>query len=1749
MNFAQACGVVTCAVTAFVGCGVDRETDVGAEHDSSSSDDDHLVASPGGATPPRGGAAESTATQAVGGIEPMTWACQATIAGPSSGLVGATLHYTANPACSPGTPEVQWFHRVGTAAFIQVRAYNTTPSLDYVPTELGTHQFVARVRAVGTTQTSLSNFLTVSVAQPPPITVADALTVAEDGTGSVDVLANDSDPNAETLTATLVSGPSAGTATITAGVISYTPAANYHGSDSITYLADGGRGATATGTLTITVTPVNDPPVAAADALATSEDVGAELDVAVNDSDLDGDALAITAVTAPAHGAATFVGTTIRYAPAANYHGGDTLTYTISDGQGGSATAALTITVTAVNDPPIAVNNFAMVTEDFLATINVVANDTDADGDTLSIASVTQPAHGAVTILDTRRVSYQPALDHNGADAFTYTVSDGHGGTATATVSVLVTSVDDPPVTVGDAASVTEDGSVTFDVVANDSDVDEGDELTLSSVTTPAHGTATVTSEHLVTYTPAANYHGADTFSYTVVDGSGAPGTATVTITVTPVNDAPLADADTGTLDEDGSATIDVVANDFDVDGDPLTITAVTQPAHGLASIADDHRVTYTPAPDYHGPDALTYTISDGAGGTATATLALTVTDVNDAPAAVADAASLAEDVATTNDVVANDSDLDGDALAVISVTAPEHGAAVIAGPHDVTYTPAANYHGSDSFTYTISDGVGGTATATVAITVTPVNDEPVAVADALGATEDSAATLDVVANDTDLDGDVLAVASVTAPAHGSASFDGSQVTYTPAANYHGGDSFTYAVTDGAGGTATATVTVTVASVNDAPVAASVAVSTFDDTPVVAVLSGSDLDGDALSFAIAAAPAHGTLGTIAGGGVTYTPALGFTGSDSFTYVASDGALSSAPSTVSITVIQSVCGNAVAEGVHEECDDGNATPSDGCEAACTLTCGSGTGADRATVDAASGHCFAAYDGVQHSYQQAAALCASIGGHLPTIGSATEDAAAFAAVASGDQPWLGADDLAIEATFGWTTGEAFAPYSDFAAGKPDDAGGADCVRYLGDGTWSDASCASTTGTLCELELATTTRALATGGTGTRGVTVADFNGDGLADLAATHPASNTVGVLFGNGAGGFVLHATYATGTGPTAITQGDLDADGLLDLAIVNATASTATILRGGAGGVFTSAGTVAIAAGATAISATDLDQDGTLDLAIGATGTVQLLHGTGTGTFTALGGISLASLGVPASVAAGDFDHDGAADLVVSTSLAVLVVRGTGGGSFGSPLSLAASPSNRGVSVADLDSDGHLDLAVASGASSVTVWFGSALGAFGSPATLTTSGAPQLVVAGDFDGDSAGDLVAVTDNAATLFRGGPGRTYTQAGTVTTGGSGASAAVAAQLDSDPAADLVVANTTTSTAGVVLGGAAGLGGAHALVVGTGSTATVTADFNEDGRPDLAVIDPAASRIFVFTQTAGGALVAGATVTLSANAGSSNAVVADFNLDGHVDIAVTNTAFSSVSVVLGTGTGTFGALLNTGTGQAPKRLAVGDFNGDGKPDLAVPASLGNALTVLINTSNGRFGRVPDVALGAGSAPSATTVGDFNGDGKQDIAVALGGAASLKVLLGNGNATFVAPATLAVAAGGLAIASGDLDGDGKLDLISTSTTTNNVNVLLGTGTGTFGAATSVATGAQPTSLVAADLDGDTRLDLVAGNAGASSVVVLHNNAAGGFVPFTVALGGAPASVMAYDVDRDGHLDLAATTSSTLVTALRSAR
>ena len=377
----------------------------------------------------------------------------------------------------------------------------------------------------------------------------------------------------------------------------------------------------------------------------------------------------------------------------------------------------VTLTGGPANNAPTALADSATTSEDIAINIDVLSNDDDADGDTLTVDTVTQPANGSVVVNADKTVNYTPASDFNGSDSFDYTVTDGQGDTDTATVTVSVTAVNDAPAAVADSASTDEDIAVTINVLGNDDDAD-GDTLAVDSVTQPGNGSVVINADETVAYTPASNFNGDDSFDYTVTDGQGDTDTATVTVSVTAVNDAPAAVADSASTDEDIAVTINVLGNDDDPDGDTLAVDSVTQPTNGSVVINADETVSYTPASNFNGSDSFGYTVSDGQGGTEAATVTVSVTPIEDAPIAVDDSAITSPNVAVIIDVLSNDEDPDGDSLTVNSVTQPANGSVGMNPDETLSYTPMSNFNGSDSFSYTVADGQGSTDTATVTVTV-----------------------------------------------------------------------------------------------------------------------------------------------------------------------------------------------------------------------------------------------------------------------------------------------------------------------------------------------------------------------------------------------------------------------------------------------------------------------------------------------------------------------------------------------------------------------------------------------------------------------------------------------------------------------------------------------------------------------------------------------------------------------------------------------------------------------------------------------------------------------------------------------------------------------------------------------------------------------------------------------------------------------------------------------------------------------
>ncbi len=740
--------------------------------------------------------------------------------------------------------------------------------------------------------------ISISPQNDPPVAQNDSEGTDEDVPVMIRVLDNDTDVDGDRLSIQSVNQPSHGVVDIRGDEIRYEPDSDFHGTDQFEYTVSDGQGGTSTATVTVFIAPVNDPPVATNDSAETEEDQAVAIDLLRNDSDPDGDALDIEAVTQPSHGVLENRGVEVVYTPDADYNGPDSFTYTISDGNGGTDHAEATIRVRPGNDPPIARDDSASTEEDIGVSINVLVNDEDIDGDTLTIIETSDPAHGVLTLAG-ESIRYQPNPDFAGLDEFTYTIADEDDETATAIVSLLVAPVNDPPRAENDEASTSEDTSVDVFLLNNDGDPD-GDLLIIQSVTQPSNGSVTNHGNH-VTYLPHVNYHGTDTFTYTVSDGHGGTATAEVRIDIASENDPPLAQDDSGVTEEGVPVRLDLLANDSDADGDALTIQSIDQPSNGtVVNHGDD--ITYTPQGDFNGIDSFTYIVSDGQGGMDTATVTLSVAAVNDPPEAIDDRSQTPEDVPVTIDVLDNDSDPDGDALSIQSITQPAYGTAVIVG-EGIRYTPNADTYGEDAFTYTVTDGNGSMATATVEIDVSPTNDPPVAQDDSTSTNEGAAVTIDVLANDSDPDGDTLAVLSVESPGHGSLQNNGSDVVYTPDANYNGIDQFTYTLSDGNGGTNTATVTIAIAAVNDPPNAENDDATTDEDTALtISVLDNdSDPDGDALSIQSATQPEQGSVFNT-GSDLVYTPNSNVHGNDAFTYTVSDGFGGTDTASVTVTIL-------------------------------------------------------------------------------------------------------------------------------------------------------------------------------------------------------------------------------------------------------------------------------------------------------------------------------------------------------------------------------------------------------------------------------------------------------------------------------------------------------------------------------------------------------------------------------------------------------------------------------------------------------------------------------------------------------------------------------------------------------------------------------------------------------------------------------------------------------------------------------
>ncbi|HBH7889553.1 TPA: tandem-95 repeat protein [Vibrio parahaemolyticus] len=861
---------------------------------------------------------------------------------------------------------------------------------------------------------SISQTVNFTVAPVADI-VADTATVVEDTPTIIKVLGNDTfEGDGKVVSLDANNGPANGSVSVNPdGSVTYTPNDNYVGKDTFTYVVTSG-GVSESTAVEVNVTPVNDAPVAKDDIATTQEDTAVTIDVLSNDTDVDGDKLSIQSATVPeAQGKVEIVDGKLVFTPAENFNGHAEITYTVTDGEL-TDEAKVSVTVNPVNDAPtIKVDAVESINEDAVSTDTVVATltvrDTDTPEEQLTVSlennsngyfvlvgnevKLTQAGVDAVnndelnlkdlTIsasvsdgvnptandsdsLIVNRVNdaptvenaiadqelsedfatytidlndafkdsdsalnfsvfgnsnvlvsiengiatISPTADWNGSEILTFTATDPSGESVSQTVDFTVAPVVDIK---ADSTNVVEDTPTIINVLGNDTFEGADKVVSLDAENSPKNGTVIVNSDGTVTYTPDDNYVGEDTFTYIVTSG-GVSESTTVSVDVTPVNDAPVAKDDIATTQEDTAVTIDVLSNDTDVDGDKLSIQSATVPeAQGKVEIVDG-KLVFTPAENFNGDAEITYIVTDGQ-LTDEAKVTVTVNPVNDAPTIKVDAVeSLTEDAVNTDTVVATltvrDTDTPEDQLTV-SLENNSNGHFVLVG-NEVKLTQAGvDAVNNDelnlkdlTISASVSDGVNPTASDSDSLIVNRVNDAPTvenAIADQVLSEDFASYTIDL--NDAFKDSDSALNFSVSGNSNVLVSIENGIATISPTADWNGSETLTFTATDPSGESISQTVNFTVAPVAD--IVADKATVVEDTPTIINVLGNDTFEGKdkVVSLDAENGPKNGTVIVNNDGTVTYTPDDNYVGKDTFTYVVTSGGVSESTTvTVNVTPV-------------------------------------------------------------------------------------------------------------------------------------------------------------------------------------------------------------------------------------------------------------------------------------------------------------------------------------------------------------------------------------------------------------------------------------------------------------------------------------------------------------------------------------------------------------------------------------------------------------------------------------------------------------------------------------------------------------------------------------------------------------------------------------------------------------------------------------------------------------------------------
>jgi hypothetical protein len=729
--------------------------------------------------------------------------------------------------------------------------------------------------------------VTVLPANAPPVFGSVNVIATEDQmtTGNLSSFVTDAENDNLTF-GLLTNSPNGNVSVLSNGSYTFTPSPNFNGQTSFLIQACDIVGQCTSAIAIVNVASVNDAPTALNDSFVGNEDANFNGNVATNDSDIESGTLVYSVLNNPIAGTLTMqTNGQFQFIPPFNEFGTYSFTYQVCDAQSACASATAIIQINPVNDAPVSVADSFNTSEDNVLT-GTVANDIDIDSPNLTYSYTSGAANGNITINADGSFTYVPNSNWFGNETIVYEVCDNQNACSTGLLQIIVTYINDAPVIEDENYNVNEDASLNGNVGSNDNNQGEGT-IAYTVASDATNGTLTLSGNGTFTYQPNANWYGTEIIQYSGCNANNACDGGTLTITVNPINDAPLCTPLFLALEEDGTAFFNPANAGFDIDSPGLELS-IENPAFGTIQSIDSNAMTYTVNANYNGTDAMSLTFCDGSDACCVAQISITIAPLNDTPIASDGSFEGTEDNMLSGQMPSA-TDIDGDEITYLLISAPMNGDVTIQTNGAFTYTPYENSNGIDFFTYSACDANDACDAAIVTIEINSINDTPSVTNESNVCPLDLSIAGDVSENDSDIETSQMTynLLNVIGTA---ANFNlNENGTYTFAPAQVGFTTIEYQACDEDGLCVTGFLTIETIDFNTAPLAGPGEFETNEDTTLSVSLSAlvNDNEGGTLTFVLISGDNNAVSSISSEGILTLTPTANYFGPINLSYQVCD----------------------------------------------------------------------------------------------------------------------------------------------------------------------------------------------------------------------------------------------------------------------------------------------------------------------------------------------------------------------------------------------------------------------------------------------------------------------------------------------------------------------------------------------------------------------------------------------------------------------------------------------------------------------------------------------------------------------------------------------------------------------------------------------------------------------------------------------------------------------------------------------